>query len=146
MSKITVKNISSATVVITDPDIKFRRVLAPGRTMPISDEEYNDLQFAPGVQPLVSGGYIRFDGVTEDQGVFDTPETYEIAELRSMLENKDITKFAKFIPEAPAAAKESIVRLAIELGITDNAFVALIKKYCDIDVIDAINKKHQLEN
>jgi hypothetical protein len=62
-----------------------------------------------------------------------------------MLLTNDITNFAKFIPHATAAEKESAVTLAIQHKITNNAIVALIKKYCDVDVINAINVAHDAE-
>ena len=43
------------------------------------------------------------------------------------------------------AAKQTIVQCAVENNITDNAFTALIKKYCGIDVINSISIKHQAE-
>ena len=39
MSKIQVKNVSSATVVITAPDVRLRRELVPGRIVPLTQEE-----------------------------------------------------------------------------------------------------------
>jgi len=36
MNKITVKNISSGTVVLSVPEINFNRSLAPGRVIPIT--------------------------------------------------------------------------------------------------------------
>ena len=63
MSKITVKNISSATVVLSIPEISFNRSLTPGRTIPISQEDYDNLVFDPGVQNMVRGGYIKFEGL-----------------------------------------------------------------------------------
>ena len=62
-----------------------------------------------------------------------------------MIENRDITSFAKYIPVATSAAKDTIVQYVVENNITDNAFTALIKKYCDVDVIQAISVKHQAE-
>jgi len=62
-----------------------------------------------------------------------------------MLLTNDITGFAKFIPHATAAEKESAVTLAIQHKITNNAIVTLIKKYCDVDVINAINVAHDAE-
>jgi len=62
-----------------------------------------------------------------------------------MLDKSDITAFAKFIPTATEAEKDSVVQLAVDKGITHSGFVALIKKYCDVDIINAINVKHQSE-
>jgi len=62
-----------------------------------------------------------------------------------MLLDNDVTAFARFIPNATEAEKESAVTLAVEHKITNSGIIALIKKYCDIDVIDAIAKKHDAE-
>lgn len=142
---ITIKNISSATVVLSVPELKFRRELIPGRTINIERELYDELVFEPGIQNLVTGGYIKFDGIGEAEAALDEPDTYDVTEIKAMLSTRDITKFAKFIPTAPDAAKTTIVDTAVDLGITDSAFTALIKKYCGVDVVDAIHKKHQLE-
>ena len=37
------------------------------------------------------------------------------------------------------------LKLQSRKKITDNGFIALIKKYCDVDIISAINIQHQLE-
>ena len=62
-----------------------------------------------------------------------------------MLDDLDITHFAKFIATATTAEKETVIKLAVDKGITHNGFVTLIKKYCDVDIINAINMKHQAE-
>ena len=62
-----------------------------------------------------------------------------------MFDTSDITAFAKFIPTAAQGEKDTVVKLAIEKGITNSAFTALIKKYCGVDVINAISIKHQSE-
>jgi hypothetical protein len=57
----------------------------------------------------------------------------------------DVTAFAKFIPKATDAEKVSAVTLAVEHKVTNAGIVALIKKYCDVDVINAIAMKHDAE-
>ena len=121
MGKITLKNISTATVNIVSD--KFRRELVPGRTVPISQSIYEDLMFDPGFNNLVSGHYIRIDGVENDTAVV----------------------IAKFLANATMAEKDTVVKLAVDNGITDGGFTALIKKYCGVDVISALNIKRQAE-
>lgn len=146
MSKITVKNISSATVVLSVPEISFNRSLAPGRVVPITQEDYDNLVFDPGVQNMIRGGYIKFEGLEEGTELeVNTAGIKEKGEIEKMLISRDIAAFAKFIPTASPAAKETIVQCAVENNITDNAFTALIKKYCGIDVINSISIKHQAE-
>ena len=146
MSKITVKNISSATVVLSVPEISFNRSLAPGRVVPVSQEDYDNLVFDPGVQNMIRGGYIKFEGLEEGTELeVNAAGIKEKGEIEKMIISRDIAAFAKFIPTASPAAKETIVQCAVENNITDNAFTALIKKYCGIDVINSISIKHQAE-
>ena len=144
MGKITLKNISTATVNIVSD--KFRRELVPGRIVPITQEIYEDLMFDPGFNNLVTGHYVYVSGVNEEEAVV-TPEAnvFDVAEINAMFENKDYSKFAKFLPTATAAEKETVVQLAVDKGINDGGFTALIKKYCGVDVISAFNIKHQAE-
>ena len=65
--------------------------------------------------------------------------------IRTMFENKNYSEFAKFIASAAQAEKDSVVQIAVDNNITDNGFSALIKKYCGVDVISAINTKHLAE-
>ena len=147
MAKITLKNISSATVVIGSTNgTMHSRSLAPGRVITLTPTEYEDLMYEPGVQNMIRGGYIKIDGVQEERAVIETPTNVkEKDEIIKMIENKDITAFAKYIQIAPSAAKETMVQYVVDNNITDNAFTALIKKYCGVDVIQAISVKHQAE-
>jgi len=143
---ITVKNISSATVVLTVPDLRFRRELVPGREIPISQEEYDTMMFDPGISVMIQDHTILFSGVEDDKKVtVEDSKIYEPSVIKKMLEDEDITAFAKFIPTAAPAEKDAVVQLAVNMGITNSGFVALIKKYCDVDVISAINTKHLVE-
>lgn len=147
MSKITLKNISSATVVVGSPNSNVKtRSLAPNRIITLTPEEYEDLMYEPGIQNMIRGGYIKFDGIAEDRAVIETPgNVLEKDSIIKMIDNRDITSFAKYIKVAPSAAKDTIVQYVVDNNITDNAFTALIKKYCDVDVIQAITVKHQAE-
>lgn len=145
MSQITMKNISTANVVVAIPELNFRRELSPGRTVPLTRAQYEDLMFDPGFTTLVRGHYISVTGIEEDKQVEEVGKVFDSIAISKMLDAQDVTAFAKFIPTAAPAEKETVVQMAIEKGITNNAITALIKKYCDVDVIKAINVKHELE-
>jgi len=146
MSKIMMKNVSTATVVVVDPDISFRRVLAPGRAVPLTEEQYENLCFNTGFNNLVRGHYLKIDGVAEGQELIPEKEkVFDTKEIERMLVEGDVTAFAKFIPTAASAEKNSVIKLAVDHKITNNGIVALIKKYCDVDVIQAINMRHLAE-
>lgn len=144
MEKIMLKNISTATVYVVSD--RFRRELVPGRAVPISRAVYDDLMFDPGFINLVEGHYVKITGVEEDKAVIENEQNvFDFEMIAKMFDEKDYVGFAKFIPTATAAEKDSVVEIAVKKGITDNGFTALIKKYCDVDVIAAINHKHLAE-
>lgn len=143
-NKIMLKNISTATVtVISD---RFRRELVPGRAVPITQAIYEDLMFDPGFNNLLEGHYVIVEGIQEENAVAQTQETvFDSKQINTMFDNKDYVTFAKFLPTATSAEKETVIKLAVDKGIVDNGFTALIKKYCDVDIVSALNIKHQVE-
>ena len=145
---ITIKNVSTATVVISSPEIGFRRDMVPGRTIRLEKKEYEDLSFDPGFQALIAGGFIKLDGLEEDK-MPEEAKTVVIADVdkvKKMFEDKDYDGFTKLIRKASAATKDTITETAVAMGVTDAGFVDTIKKYCEgCDVIGAINFKHQAE-
>ena len=143
---ITIKNVSSSDVSIWLPGVNFNRTFTPGRAVTITRDIYDELCNDPGALALIRGHYIKVDGVKADERVEEerTP-VFDVSEINAMFDNNDVTKFAKFIPNATTAEKETVVRLAVDKGITAPAFTLLIKKYCDVDIINAINMKHQAE-
>ncbi len=148
MSNLSIKNISSANIVLTAPNIRFRRELSPGRTLPLTAEQYEELSFDSGFSALLDGHYLQMFGLDEDKEavtVDGADKVYSATDIDKILDTLDITTFAKFLPTAADAEKETVVKLAIEKGITNGGFTALIKKYCGVDVISAINMKHQAE-
>jgi len=145
MGQITLKNVSSATVVVSLPDIRFNRTLKPGRIVNVSREEYDDMMFDTGVQNLLHAGYIRFNGLEEEEESLVVDDVLDVSAIQKMIDERNITEFAKFIPTASVAEKETVVKYAVDNNVTDNGFTALIKKYCGVDVISAITIKHQAE-
>lgn len=145
MSRITIKNVSTSLVSLYVPSIKLNRELTPGRVIPLTQEEYEELTFDPGFMALVNGHYIKIDGVAEEEQVAVVSNVYDKDTIEKMLIKNDVTAFAKFIPNATEAEKESAVTLAVDHKITHAGIVALINKYCGVDIINAINMKHDAE-
>lgn len=142
--EITIKNVSSSMVYITVPEISFRREMTPGRSIKVDKDVYDDLSFDAGFEALVRGHYIKISGLEESEVVEDVGMVMESSEISRMLDTRDITGFAKFIPQATQAEKETVVKFAIEKSISDPAFTALIKKYCGVDVVHAIDVKNSI--
>ena len=93
MSKITLKNISSGMVVVVVPDIGFRRELIPGRVIPITEQEYDALIFDPGVDALIQGHYIIFNGVEEGEAPITTSPVYEATNIKKTKTKSGYTFF-----------------------------------------------------
>ena len=142
---IKIKNVSTSLVSLYVPAIKLNRELVPGRAITVSEEEYDELTFDPGFMALVNGHYIAIEGVEANKQVADVGPVFDASHIQKMLVEGDVAAFAKFIPKATDAEKESAVTLAVEHKITNTGIVTLIKKYCDVDVINAINMKHDAE-
>ena len=142
--KISIKNISSATISLLLPYIHFHRKLEPGRTLYVNEEQYFELSNDSGFASMVREHYLSVKDIEENEKVQTVNgEVYELAKINELLDTLNITELAKLIPIAAPAEKETIVKLAIEKGITNPAITALIKKYYGIDVIGAINMQHQ---
>lgn len=146
MEKVILKNICNATISLYLPEIRFNRELIPGRSITIEKSVYEDLTFDPGFNSLVNTHSLLVEGLDKDEEVVDNSKVFTKDDIAKMFDTNDITQFAKFIPNAAPAEKETVVDLAVEKGITNSGFVSLIKKYCDRDVIELINMKHLAED
>ena len=142
---IRIKNISTSLISLYAPNIHFNRELMPGREIPVSQEEYEELTFDTGFMSLVNGHYLKITGIEEEKQVEVVENVFEATDIEKMLVNNDISAFMKFIVNATDAEKESTVNLAVEHKITNSGIVGLIKKYCGVDVIQAIAVKHDAE-
>lgn len=137
---IKVKNIGSSVVYLIAPDYKFHRKLQPKRELPIPEEVYNELTFEPGFQTLIKIGMIKVTGASEGNNEIIETENNIVSreELEKIFDANDVTKFAQIIPNMSFAGKESAVSIALEKHITTPGFASLIKKYCGVDIIQAL--------
>ena len=144
---VSIKNTSNSNVVISVPDLDFRRELVPSRTVSIEKEKFEELAFDPGLQSLIRGGFLTVSGLDEEEvSMVEAPlgETTTREDVKKIYKAKDYAKFVKLVKNASPAAKEIITQVAVEEKLTDTGFVQLIKQYCDnFDVIGAINFQHQ---
>ena len=145
MSKVNVKNISSAKVSLYVPECHVQRELMPGQSFNMEREVYDEFVIDQGIEAMIKEHYIAISGLEDEETpVNDTPIVSAV-DIGKMLDDLDITAFAKFIPNAAPAEKEAAVDLAVEKKVTHAGFVSLIKKYCGRDVIELINMRHQEE-
>ena len=128
---IKVKNVGSSTVVILCTDLRFRRKLMPGREVALTKEVYDELAYDTGFQTLVQVGSLRITGAEEE-------DSEVIVSEQTVLSREEIKEIFEKIKDAAPATKESIAAVAVEMRVTDNGFVGLINKYCNMNILDAI--------
>ena len=85
---IKIKNASTSMVSLYVPSIKLNRELIPGRSIPVTEEEYEELTFDPGFMALVNGHYLVIEGIREDQQVADVGPVFDASHIEKMLVNK----------------------------------------------------------
>jgi hypothetical protein len=64
---IRLKNVSTSRISLYAPSVRLNRMLDPGRIIPVSQEEYEELTFDPGFMALVNGHYIKIEGIEEEK-------------------------------------------------------------------------------
>lgn len=153
MDKVILKNAGNGTLCLSYPNqnIKFRAVLLPNREVSISREDYEDILYDAGTLELIqNGALLVIEGekktrTLEEAIVEDKKDADGIVlsreEVINLLQNGTIAQFTTAIRTASSATRESIGQVAVELAIADGAHTELIKKYCGIDVIKALNLK-----
>ena len=72
MAKVRIKNISSYDVLITLPNVRYRRDLRPGQTSDLADDVFEEFNFDPGCRAYVRNGFIKV--ITEDEVIKETLE------------------------------------------------------------------------
>lgn len=144
MEKVTIKNISSANIILSFEDLRFRRELVPGRSVQVEKDTYEEMLFDPGFSSMIDEHYLQIIG-KEIEDTVPITSTFDRNTIAKIFDDQDVTTFAKMIPTAAPAEKDTIVQLAIDKKVTNNAFVSLIKKYCDVDIISAIHMQHLAE-
>lgn len=142
---ITITNTSTAEVAIVSHELNLRRTLKPGQKTPLKPEELEFLSFDQGFQNLSKAGFIKVEGEEVIPGTIEEPAGNVVTTpvLREIFQSRDISKFATIIKDSTPATRDAIVKLAIEYSVTEPAFAALIKKYCDVDIIEAVSVNHK---
>lgn len=159
-----IKNTSGFSILLSYPNAKARFDLTPNRQVSISEAVFEEMKYDAGTEDLLRYGVIQF--ITEDgqkktleELLNPTPNTENVSEIEDktdgkivlskeevikLLQEGTIAQFTKTVKNASAATLETIGQMAIELSVADGARTELIKKYCGIDVLQALNYKRNL--
>ena len=109
MAKVKIKNISSYEILITLPNVRYRRDLRPGQTSDLADDVFEEFNFDPGCRAYVRSGFIKV--ITEDETVKETvevaPENADI-DVDDLLKNKPVVEFAQIMKIGRASCRERV--------------------------------------
>ena len=80
MSKVKVRNLLGHDVIISVPEMRFRREIHPNQVVTIDSEKLDEAMSYTGVENLFRYGYLRIDSDIEDIGT----EAFEELTLRKI--------------------------------------------------------------
>lgn len=146
MAKVRIKNISTYTVDIVLPNVRYRRDLAPGQIAPLPDDVVDEFNYDPGCRCWVKNGFLAV--LTDDEEVKavlpTAPENAEINVLE-VLTKGTVADLNKLLKNSTEVIRDKIVALAIQNNITDAARCSLIKSYCEVDILAAVANQRAVE-
>lgn len=141
MSKVKIKNTSTYQVSIILDNVRYRRDLKPGQTTTLPDEAVvEEFNYDTGCRNYVKSGFLQV--ITDDESVIEAlPEAPADIELDvyALLTKGTVSQLEAALRTGSPALKERVIDVAIKNSIVDAARVMLIKKYCDVDVLQALN-------
>ena len=150
--RVQIKSIVKGTVVLTDPDLHFRREWTKkGQINTIPFGILQDLIYQPGVESMFTDGLLeivdkkaRVELGLEVEGVAPAKQIMTEAQmLGALVSGPDAVE--KALDTLPEAQVEEFVQLAVEKEITDMAKVDIIKKKTGKDVIALVKFNRQLQ-
>lgn len=145
MSKVKIKNTSGYRISIILDNVRYRRDLNPGQETVIPEDVFEEFNFDNGCRNYMRNGFLKV--ITEDVEIKEQlPEIPEDVDMDAddVVTNKSIAEFTAILKNASPAMKEKIVAAAIKNSTMDAPKVALIKNYCNVDVLQALNLQRSM--
>lgn len=146
-NKVQIKNLSSYGVTINLPNVRFRRSLNPYQSCTLPEDVFEEFNYDSGCREMVRAGAIKV--ITEDpeikEQIVEVPAVVEV-DIKELLTEKTVSELNNVLKEASANLRSRIAEEAINLSVADLPRVTLIKKYCNVDVVEAISLQRSVEN
>jgi hypothetical protein len=154
---MTIKNVSNSTVVIVLPDCNFRKEMRPGGFAILDQVQENCFNTDPGCLELVENGFLIESDVSAAMEKRKIAEmliptggdakfiTITPNEIDTFFKTATIEQFTKALVKGSPATKDLISTHAVKICENNPARVALIKKYCQVDPIQAYALMHSEE-
>lgn len=135
-----VKNRSASLVVVTIPNLGYRRELSPGETTKMTYEELEKLSYQAGGKVLMSQFLqIMEDEVTDELGIHKEAEYYmNEQQIVDLLKNGSNEQFMDCLDFAPIGVIDLVKKFAIELPLTDTVKIRILREKTGFDVEAAL--------
>ena len=145
MSKVQIKNTSGYRISIILDNVRYRRDLNPGQETVIPEDVFEEFNFDNGCRNYMRNGFLKVitDDVEIKEQLPEIPEDVDM-DADDVVTNKSIAEFTAILKNASPAMKEKIVAAAIKNSTMDAPKVALIKNYCNVDVLQALNLQRSM--
>ena len=142
---VTVINKYNGTVGYDVPDLEIHRNFYPGEIKEISFNELERLSFVPGGD-IILKDFLEIQNEEAIERLFSVkpqPEYYYTKEdIKKLMETGTLDQFLDCLDFAPAAVKQMIKDLAVNLPLNDVAKRKAIFEKLDFDVTRAIEIKN----
>ena len=146
MSKVKIKNVSDYRLSIILDNVRYRRDLNPGQETTLPEDVFEEFNYDNGCRNYMRNGFIKVitDDVEIKEQLPEIPADVDF-DAAEVVTKKTIQELSKILVEASPSMKEKIVSAAIKNSVADAARVALIKKHCNVDVLEALNFQRSME-
>ncbi|MDD4876979.1 MAG: hypothetical protein PHQ86_07640 [Dehalococcoidales bacterium] len=152
-TKIPVKNTSNNELLISLPDIRFKRKWPAGATFKIDLSILQEAIYDGGFMTLMNKGILFIDskearvelGLEEEDAKEPTIKVYTGAQILKLLKASPTDEFVAALDSMSNEQRLMVADIAIEQKTTDINKAEAIKKACGVDVVKAIQLKAQNE-
>lgn len=146
--KVKVKSLVSQRVILTVPEIRLRRVWErKGAVMTIPFDQLEEAMYSPGVENLFKNGILGIDDMEVKIALGLEPEgaqapvniiTLTDEQRKRYLTVMPIHEFREEIKKLPIEQINELAAYAIANEIMNYDKAEIIKKYVDVDIMQAI--------
>lgn len=154
MSKVKVKNLLNHDVVISVPEMRFRREIRPNQVVTIDSEKLDEAMSYVGVENLFRYGYLRVDSDIEDIGTevfedlgIDLEENHNLVsveELVKIIENGTDAELREILDTSPKERDEVIIAAALKVDGLTYSKMNMINKHTGKNIINLRKQQQDL--
>ncbi len=156
MGKIKVKNLLNHDVIISVPDMRFRREIHPNQAVSIDSEKLDEAMSYEGVANLFRKGYLRIDSEPEDVDIevfedlgIDLEANHSllsVEELVKIMQEGTDQELKEILESTESSRKQVVIAAALKADGLTYSKMNMINKYTGENIIALRKKQQDLED